>query len=284
MALVLEEARHRCLEIAQEAGDILLQWQDKLEADKIGRKSSSRDLVTQADLASEAIVLQRLREFFPEDGVYAEESGVHQPEAEAVWYVDPLDGTVNFVHGLPQWAVSMARVRNGQPELAVVHVPKLGETYHAALDQGAYLGDQKLQVSATHELDQALLATGFPYQRQTLLDNNLENFNRLFLLARDCRRIGAAAVDLAYVAAGQLDAFWELHLGPYDVAAGALLIREAGGVVDTIVPGGDWLHGANILAGPAALVAAVREVLTAGRDRDYPPLGHRPQPSAGSNS
>jgi myo-inositol-1(or 4)-monophosphatase len=265
-------------ELARGAGRILASWWERLGAADVGTKSAERDLVTAADLASEEFLLEGLRRAFPGDAVLAEESGAAGAAgAAATWYVDPLDGTVNFVHRLPMVAVSLARVVAGRPEVAVVHLPRLGETFVAVRDGGATLDGRPLRVSATSAPREALLATGFPYRRHFLRENNLENFNRLFLHQRGVRRMGSAASDLAYVAAGRLDAFWELHLAPWDVAAGALLVAEAGGVVDTIVPGGDWLHGRNLIAGPPALVEALRALLRAGRGDDYPDLGeHAP--------
>jgi len=192
-----------------------------------------------------------------------------------LWVVDPLDGTVNFVQGLPCFAVSIALLVDGRPELAVVHLPRLEECFRAARGRGAACNGRSIRVSSTTRLADAVLATGFPYRRHLLLDNNLENFERLFLRQRGVRRMGSAASDLAYVAAGRLDAFWELHLSPWDVAAGGLLVEEAGGRVDTIVPGGDWIFERNLLAGPAALCEELRAVLRAGRGPDYPPLGER---------
>lgn len=261
--------------LAEGAGALLMERFGRLAADEVGSKSDRRDLVTAADLASERFLLDGLREAFPDDDVLAEESGVHDRGAAARWYVDPLDGTVNFVHGLPMFAVSLARVRDGRPELAVVHLPRLGETFRAAAGGGAWLGGRRLAVSASAEPRESIFATGFPYRRDELADNNLENFDRMFLHQRGVRRMGSAAVDLAYVAAGRIDAFWELHLSPWDVAGGALLVQEAGGVVDTLVPGGDWLHGRNLIAGPAELVARTRALLLAGRGADYPDLGDR---------
>jgi myo-inositol-1(or 4)-monophosphatase len=267
-------------DLAQQAGVVLLDWLTRLKQEDIGRKSADCDLVTQADLASEKLLLDGLRESFPDDGILAEESGASKRDADHVWYVDPLDGTVNFVHRLPMFAVSIARVARGaraEPEVAVVHIPLLGETFVAVRGGGCTLNGAPTRVSRTGRPDDALLATGFPYRRRVLNDNNLENFNRLFLRQRGIRRMGAAAADLAYVAAGRLDAFWELHLSPWDVAAGGLLVQEAGGIVDTLVSGGDWLHGRNLIAGPAALVAELRQLLLAGRGRDYPDLSERAQ-------
>jgi myo-inositol-1(or 4)-monophosphatase len=261
--------------IAREAGAILMRHFEQLDTAEIHSKSAARDLVTAADLASEQWIVQALREAFPEDGFHAEESGVENADAKHVWYVDPLDGTVNFVHTLPMFAVSIARVTAGRPDVAVVFLPRLDECFLATLGGGATRNHKPIQVSKSSRLMESVLATGFPYRRQFLLDNNLENFNRLFLNQRGVRRMGSAASDLAYVACGRLDAFWELHLGPYDVAAGGLLVSEAGGEVDTIVAGGDWIHGRNIVAGPSALIQELRSVLLERRDSSYPPLGER---------
>lgn len=275
MAGELNAALERALAVTERAGAELLRHFARRERAGVRRKSSARDLVSAADLASEACLLEGLRAAFPGDAFLAEESGAHAGGRDC-WCLDPLDGTVNFVHGLPAFAVSVARLRDGVPDLAIVHAPLLRETFTATAGGGAQCNGAPLAVSVTAELADALLGTGFPYRRQFLRDNNLENFNRLFLHVRDLRRIGSAALDLAYTAAGRLDAFWELHLQPYDVAAGGLLVREAGGLTDTLVPGGDWLHGRNVVAGPAPLVAQLRRVLLAGRGGDYPPLGEWP--------
>jgi len=263
-------------EMARGAGRILNSWWERLGAVDVGSKSVDRDLVTAADLDSEAFLLEGIRRAFPRDAVLAEESGAAGDAAAAgTWYVDPLDGTVNFVHRLPMVAVSLARVVAGRPEVAVVHLPRLDETFVAVRGGGATLNGKPIRVSSTSAPLDALLATGFPYRRHFLIDNNLENFQRMFLQQRGIRRMGSAASDLAYVAAGRLDAFWELHLSPWDVAAGGLLVTEAGGVVDTIVSGGDWLHGGNLIAGPPALADALRAILREGRDEHYPDLGER---------
>jgi myo-inositol-1(or 4)-monophosphatase len=262
-------------QIARAGGAILMDWYGRLQSSDVQSKSAQRDLVTAADLASEACILDALQTAFPDDGIYAEESGTHNLEAQHVWYVDPLDGTTNFVHSLPMFGVSLARVTAGQPDVAVVFLPRLDECFVAALGHGCLMNGAEVQVSAQRELLRSLLATGFPYRRHFLLENNLENFNRLFLRQQGIRRMGSAAADLAYVACGRLDAFWELHLGPYDVAAGGLLVREAGGVTDTLEAGGDWIHGCNIVSGPAALVEQLRAVLLTDRAPGYPPLGER---------
>ncbi len=271
----LEPVLDQLVPIAKTAGDELMKWFGQLSSPDVQSKSAQRDLVTSADVAAEKIIVRELRKAFPNDGIFAEESGTSDLDAQHVWYIDPLDGTTNFVHSLPMFCVSIARVTHGEPDVAVVYLPRLDECFTAAAGWGCRLNDQLVRISATDDLMQSLLATGFPYRRHLLEDNNLENFNRLFLKQRGVRRMGSAAADLAYLACGRLDAFWELHLGPYDVAAGGLLVREAGGVVDTIESGGDWIHGRSILAGPEALVQQIREVLLKDRPAGYPPLGDR---------
>jgi len=260
------------MDLAVRAGEALLERQRTSPRMDSLSKTARRDLVTVADVESEETLKSGLSVLFPEDGIQAEESGILEG-GESTWVVDPLDGTVNFVHGLPMWAVSLARVDARGPSMAVVHIPRLGETFTALRGEGAFLNGTPLQVSTSSELEDSLLATGFPYRRHLLADNNLANFCRLFLRQRGVRRMGSAAIDLAYTAAGRLDAFWELHLEPWDVAAGGLLIQEAGGEVGTLRPGGDWIRDGNLVAGPAPLVDALREVLSRGRPEAWPFLG-----------
>ena len=269
LSSVLDFAR----QIAEEAGQLLMQGRSQLQSADVETKSSARDLVTQVDRDCESFLVSKIQSRCPKDEVLAEEGGLRPGANTTTWCIDPLDGTVNFVQGLPFFSVSIARISNGKPDLAVVHLPVLKETFFATLGGGAYLNESSIRVSSKTETMDSVLATGFPYRRNELAENNLENFNRMFLQVRGIRRMGSAAIDLAYVAAGKLDAFWELHLSPWDVAAGALLVTEAHGTVDTIVPGGDWLHEKNILAGPSQLVDEVREILLRGREPDYPNLG-----------
>lgn len=246
------------LDAAREAGAILLEHLGRLDPAAIGSKSAARDLVTQADVAAERAIVARLRAAFPDDAIEAEEEVHDAADARPRWFLDPLDGTVNFVHRLPVFAVSIARWMDGEPEVGVVHLPRIGETFHAVRGGGAFLDGEPIRVSSTATLGEAVLATGFPYRRNELLHNNLANFNRFFLDVRGMRRMGSAAVDLAYVAAGRLDGFWELHLAPHDVAAGALLVREAGGIVRDADGGEDWLRGGHVVAAGPALFEAIR--------------------------
>jgi myo-inositol-1(or 4)-monophosphatase len=254
---------------AREAGELLLARMGHLAAGEVRSKSAARDLVTAADVESERHLVARLRAAFPEHAIEAEEE-VHddagddargdarEEGARPRWFLDPLDGTVNFVHGLPAFAVSVALYAGGRPEVAVVHLPRLAETFTAVRDGGARQDGRPIRVSDCASLGEAILATGFPYRRNELEHNNLANFNRFFLDVRGLRRMGSAALDLAYVAAGRLDGFWELHLAPHDVAAGALLVREAGGVVTDADGGERWLRCGHIVAAGPALHEAIR--------------------------
>jgi len=226
-------------------------------------KSIARDLVTEVDLASERLIVEHLRRAAPGSAIEAEEETRDAAATGLRWFVDPLDGTVNYVHQLPCFGVSIALYDGPRPLLGVVHAPRLGETFVAAAGAGAWLvegagGPRRLSVAPTEALADAVLGTGFPYRRSQLPHSNLENFQRFFHDVRDLRRMGSAALDLAFVAAGRLDGFWELHLAPHDVAAGALLVREAGGVVTDADGGEDWLRGGHIVAAPEALAGRIR--------------------------
>ncbi len=258
-----EAARTVALAAAREAGAMLLERLVRVESEPFRRKSSWRDLVTEADVESERALVSRLRSSFPGHAIEAEEEVRDPGEVEqgARWFLDPLDGTINFVHRLPCFAVSMGLFVDGIPEVAVVHAPLLGETFHAVRGGGAFLGEERIRVSETSELAEAILATGFPYRLNDLEHTNLENFARLSYLVRGLRRMGSAAIDLAYTAAGRLDGFWELHLSPHDVAAGALLVREAGGIVTDADGGEDWLRGGHIVAAGPALHPRIRQHL-----------------------
>lgn len=263
------DAAERAATWAHAAGELLLTHFGHVDRSSVNTKSSRRDLVTRTDVECERLIVERIRTAYPEHAIVAEEET--REEGALVWYVDPLDGTVNFVHGLPMFCVSIALYHGDEPLVGVVHAPVLDETFVAAAGAGATVNGRALAISATHDPMDAVVATGFPYRRGELANGNLGNFARLFPRLRGVRRMGSAALDLAFCAAGRLDAFWELHLGAHDVAAGALLVREAGGVVEALNPGGRWLHDGHLIAGPAPLVRALRPWLHTAPER--PPLG-----------
>ncbi|MFT5284318.1 MAG: myo-inositol-1(or 4)-monophosphatase [Planctomycetota bacterium] len=247
------EAAQFAAEVAVEAGELLLEHLGRLDQAAIRSKSAARDLVTAADVASERLIVQRIRKRFPSHAIEAEEEVHELGSVGPRWLVDPLDGTVNFVHGIPFFCVSMALYIGNQPLAAVVHLPVLRETFSASLGSGTTLNGHAVSVSKSTALADSILATGFPYRRGELEHDNLANFSELFYDVRGMRRCGSAAMDLAYTAAGRFDGFWELHLSAHDVAAGALLVREAGGVVTDGDGEEDWLYGGHIVAGGSVL-------------------------------
>jgi myo-inositol-1(or 4)-monophosphatase len=250
--------------IAREAGALLLERSGgALDV----RLKGDVDLVTAADRASEERIVSRIRERFPDHGILAEEGGASGDPAsvEHLWVVDPLDGTTNFAAGLPIWSVSIGVLRRGERLAGVVHDPNRGECFTALRGEGTRLNGRPVRVSEAGSLDSALLVTGFPYDIRTSPVDNLDHFERMMKVSRAVRRLGSAAIDLAYVACGRFDGFWELKLHPWDVAAGALLVEEAGGVVTDFDGGPFDVFGAEIVAGPRRVAEAMLPVLAAGR-------------------
>lgn len=238
--------------IARAAGELLLTGRDA--AKHIARKSSAIDLVTEYDAAAEQLILSRLRAAFPDHTFQAEESAEATSDAAYTWYVDPLDGTVNYAHAFPVFAVSIALCQAGAPLLGVVYDPTRDECFEALAGNGAWLTRggvrQRLQVTSTARLLDSLLATGFPYDSHSSTHDNLAQFGAFVKRAQGVRRAGAASLDLAYVAAGRLDGYWEFKLKNWDVAAGWLLAQEAGGQVSD-------MDGAPLrLSGTVALIAS----------------------------
>ncbi len=216
------------------------------EGKTITRKSSAVDLLTEYDQAAETLIIRRLQESFPNHSLVSEESEqdrFQSNETPYVWYVDPLDGTNNYANGYPVFSTSIALYENGRPLLGVVYDPTRDECFSASFGQGAYLqtgeARRRLQVSRDDELLDSLLATGFPYDRHHTQDDNLAQVAAFLKKARGIRRAGSASLDLAYVAAGRLDGYWEFKLGSWDVAAGVCLVLEAGGRISN-PDGSDW--------------------------------------------
>ena len=242
------------IELARKAGELLLRIH-RQGPRQVRTKQTAVDMLTEADTASQALILETLTARFPDHSILAEEEGGDQRRGgRALWLVDPLDGTTNFASRYPVFAVSIALWVDGKPMVGVVQDVVRERTYWAARGQGAWLGtpekldDLPMRVSQTRELNQSLLATGFPYVRALTRDNNLTEFNHLMPRVRGVRRAGAAALDLAWVGDGRLDGYWEAHLSPWDWGAGVLLITEAGGVVTDYV-GEPWrLDSDNMVA------------------------------------
>ncbi len=250
------------IETARAAGDVLLERVGMpLEAAEKGLRG---DLVTASDRASEALIVARLRAAFPDAAILGEEGGATAGTSDERWIVDPLDGTTNYAHDYPLYCVSIAYERGGELVVAAIYAPALRELYAAQRGRGATLNGTRIVVSETATLAESLVCTGFIPARY---ERNGENFARLSRVAQGVRRDGSAALDLAFVAAGRFDAFWEFDLHAWDVAAGALLVREAGGTVSAIDGGAFDVAGASVLASNAVVHEETRAALARNVDR-----------------
>jgi myo-inositol-1(or 4)-monophosphatase len=214
-------------DIILRAGQITLEYRHKVGGLKVDRKST-RDLVSEADRAVEDFLVEQIRRNYPSHGIFGEETGKHGGN-DFCWVIDPIDGTTSYVHGQPFYSVSIALQQNGRTILAAVHAPALGELFEAQAGKGATLNGETIRVTKESRLEDSLLATGFACMRDNLSHNNLPYFQQIMPQIRDIRRTGSAAVDLSYIACGRLEGFWELNLKLYDIAAGMLIVSEAGG-------------------------------------------------------
>jgi myo-inositol-1(or 4)-monophosphatase len=223
------------------------------------------DLITEADHASDALILNRIRTAYPDCAILSEESGASTNSSPYVWIADPLDGTTNFAHGLPIFSVTLALMVNNVIELGATYNPIYAELYTAQRGQGAYLNGERLHVSSAPTLDKALLVTGFPYDRRTNPNNNIQQFTDFSRRAQGVLRLGSAALDLGAVAAGRLDGYWEFKINPWDIAAGTLMVTEAGGQVSA--PDGSSLNlfARQVVASNGHIQDEMLEVLTTSR-------------------
>jgi len=244
--------------IAREAGAILREGYGR--AEKIQYKGAV-DLVTEYDHRVESFLLSRVQERYPAHSIYAEESGRSAQSNEYEWLIDPLDGTVNFAHAVPCFAVSLALTHKGQLQLGVVFDPMRDEMFLGEAGQGATLNGQRLSVSSEQDLGKSLLTTGFPYDVRTSPLNNFAEFIAFYKRAQAVRRPGSAALDCCYVAAGRFDGYWEYKMKPYDIGAGALMVQEAGGRVSTATGEANFLGHISILASNGHIHEQMLEVL-----------------------
>jgi myo-inositol-1(or 4)-monophosphatase len=222
----------------------------------------ANDFVTEVDRAAEAAVIDAVQKSYPDHAILGEESGALGPEnAEYRWIIDPLDGTTNFIHGFPQYAVSIGVQHKGSLAHAVVYDPTRDELFTASKGRGAFLNDRRIRVSKCEKLGDGLIGTGFPFKELARADLYLRQLRTLMEKSSGVRRAGAAALDLAYVACGRLDGFWELGLAPWDVAAGALLIQEAGGLVGDLKGDQDFLESGDVAAAAPKIFTALLQAL-----------------------
>ncbi len=256
------EIEQVALRAARAAGRIHLK---RLSRITVNRKSSSIDLVTEADRESEAAVIEVIHRAFPTHAILAEESGASTHLSDHRWIIDPLDGTTNFAHGYPQFCVSIAYERRGQMQFGVIFDALKKECFIAARGHGARLNGKPIRVSTTDNLSASLLSTGFPYDRRERRRYYLSFWEEFMTRVQGVRRTGSAALDLAYVAAGRTDGFWEFGLRAWDVAAGALLVEEAHGRVSNMDASPLDLNGGNILATNGRLHQQMAEVISGTR-------------------
>ncbi len=241
------------LRAARSAAELIVRSMDRLDALSVNEKDS-KDYVTQVDRAAEKAIVNTILKAYPDHGILGEEGSSvagHGEGADYQWVIDPLDGTTNYIHGIPHFAVSIACKFRGRVEHAVVYDPMLDEEFLASRGRGATLNGRRLRVTKRNNLTHAVLATGFPFRDGQMehIDNYLSMFRSLAEQSAGIRRAGAASLDLAYVAAGRYDGFWEYGLSEWDMAAGALLIQEAGGLISDFSGGHQFLDNGHVVAG-----------------------------------
>ena len=249
------------IKAARRAGNIILRHADRIDMLNIETKGRS-DLVSEVDHMAEQAIIEIIRQAYPDHAILAEESG-EQEGSSYQWIIDPLDGTTNFLHGYPQYAVSIGLRHLGKLEAAVVFDPLRDELFSAYRGEGAQLNDRRIRVSKQKTLEGALLGTGFPFKNPENLDAWIAMFRELITQSGGVRRAGSAALDLAHVACGRLDGFWEIGLMPWDMAAGCLLVQEAGGIITDLDDRSDYMKTGNILAATPYLHELIKPITKA---------------------
>ncbi len=224
-------------------------------------QKGENDYVTELDKKSEQIIIDTIKKAFPSHNIFSEESGHEDNNSEFTWIIDPIDGTTNFMHGHPQYSISIGIKYQNQVKYGIVFDPNRNDLYKAELGKGAYLNDKRIRVSKVGQIKEALIATGFPTYDMSIIDKYLIIFKEMLINSAGHRRCGSAALDLAFVAAGCLDGFWEFNLKPWDFAAGFLLVKEAGGLVTDFQNKQDfWVNG-NILAGTPKILPQMLKII-----------------------
>jgi myo-inositol-1(or 4)-monophosphatase len=254
---------------ARRAGGIINRGAQELDLVTVQRKAHN-DFVSEVDRAAEQAIIEVLTRAYPDHQILAEESGA-SGDSEFVWIIDPLDGTTNFLHGFPQYSVSIALSHRGILKQAVIYDPTRNDLFTATRGSGAFLNDRRIRVSNRSKLSDALLGTGFPFREIKHLDSYLATFKEMVVKTVGVRRPGSAALDLAYVACGRYDGFWEMGLKPWDIAAGALLIQEGGGLVSDFEGEEDYLKNGNVVAGAPKIFGQIMQVIA-------PHLARNPKP------
>jgi myo-inositol-1(or 4)-monophosphatase len=244
---------------ARAAGDLIVREMDRVSDISIDIKGKN-DFVTEVDTQAEFTIINIIKNSYPDHAFLCEESGA-SGESDFLWIIDPLDGTTNFLHGFPHFAVSIALQHKGHLDQAVIYDPLKQELFTASKGKGAQLNNKKIRVSNRKTLDGALLGTGFPYGDTHSVDEFINSFKSLYPEIAGIRRAGVASLDLAYVACGRLDGFWEYELKPWDIAAGALLVQEAGGINSELSGDVDYMGSGNIISANPKMIRAMLKVL-----------------------
>jgi myo-inositol-1(or 4)-monophosphatase len=245
---------------ARQAGDIIVRNIEQLDRIKVTTKNE-REFFSEVDVKAEQAIINTIHKAYPDHGIIAEESGIQQEQAETVWVIDPLDGTNNYLHGFPFYSVSIAvRIKN-RIEHGIVYDPLRHECFMASRGGGARLNDRRIRVSSQTQLSAAMLSTGFTMRNEEVAKRYFPTLEAVFGKCAGLRRTGSAALDLAYVASGRLDGFWEFGLKPWDIAAGALLVQEAGGFVSDPMGGESFMKHGDIIAGNPKVFKALLQTI-----------------------
>jgi myo-inositol-1(or 4)-monophosphatase len=244
---------------ARRAGDIIVRGSRNLDILSV-REKAANDYVSEVDSDAERAIIQTLRQAYPAHAILAEESGA-SGSSEYCWIIDPLDGTTNFLHGFPQYAVSVGLQYRGQITQAVIYDPTRNDLFTASKGRGAYLNDTRLRVTKRTHLQGSLIGTGFPFRELSHMDAYMKMLRDMMKSTAGVRRPGSATLDLAYVAAGRLDGFWEIGLSKWDMAAGSLLVTEAGGLVGDLEGNEGWMDSGNIVAGAPKVFAEMLQLI-----------------------
>ena len=261
----LQQIKRTATAAAYRGGDVLREYFGNIST---VRKKGAIDLVTEADTAAESVIIETIRSQFPDHTLLAEESGLSQGQTENTWYIDPLDGTTNFAHQVGLFAVSIAYAHRGELQVGVIYCPVSGEYFAAVKGAGAECNGAAVQVSSTALLSESLLVTGFPYNHAEHVEPLMARFQKGLLASQGVRRLGSAALDLCYVACGRFDGFWEENLSPWDTAAGALLVAEAGGLVTDFSANPYWVEDPEIMATNGKIHTALLKLMSLKDDDD----------------
>lgn len=246
---------------ARSASKIILSFMDQLDTLEINKKNVASDVVTQVDLLAEEEIINHIKKAYPDHSILAEESGLQEGN-EYCWVIDPLDGSNNYIHGFPHFAISIAVKKGKSIEAGIVYDPIRQELFSAVRGQGAYVDQRRMRVSEIKKLESALIGTGFPFRKKQHIKPYLTTFESIFSEVSGIRRAGSAALDLSYVAAGRIDGFWEASLSEWDMAAGVLLVQEAGGIVTDFNGDENYLFAGNIIAGNPKIQRSLQEIVS----------------------